>query len=644
MKLTKVKIVDFLSIKLAEVEFDFTCRILVGINESGKSNILKAVSLLDPSTPVNKACLREVLSTEAIPKESKIDFSFEFEDRDLIEILESVKQRVLDVSNEPIIDFDGKRKNLEDFVKSRKSVLYRVDILKETKTPLHYQLLKGTKILNNFKKVSPTCPTDYEVITKDGDKYILCDYKFINIDNFEAIDPTVILDIKDEIEINQLLGNIQTDYLERNLPKVIFWQYKDVNLLPSRINLDSFIGAPENCVPLARMFNLAGIPNEEIITEVNAVKALTPNRLSTFLKKIADKNTVYFRKVWREYPDVSFELRTDGPDIVAVIKDTENTFELNQRSDGFKRFITFLLFISTQSNINSFKNSILIVDEPEISLHPTGVRFLRDELLEIAKNNIVLYSTHSIFMIDEKEISRHYIVKKESEVTQLEVVEESNIQDEEVIYKSLGYSIFSNLKDWNLIFEGWRDKDLFIKASALANGVKKKIFKEFNNVGYCHSQGVKHIHNITPAFEAGNRKCLILSDADEIAKDKKSEYEGQKGYGFWYTYHDFGTMFSNIFTAEDFFTDQYFLEKLKEITTRNSYPEFLTTDFISRKGKIDSLRAWYGKNSITKEKGDEMMGELKTALLEDLTLKDIDQIYYEYLTSVSQELKKLKAI
>ena len=49
MKLNKVVIRDYRSIKLVTISFAPTCRVLVGVNEAGKSNILKALRLLDPT-------------------------------------------------------------------------------------------------------------------------------------------------------------------------------------------------------------------------------------------------------------------------------------------------------------------------------------------------------------------------------------------------------------------------------------------------------------------------------------------------------------------------------------------------------------------------------------------------------------------
>jgi hypothetical protein len=78
------------------------------------------------------------------------------------------------------------------------------------------------------------------------------------------------------------------------------------------------------------------------------------------------------------------------------------------------------------------------------------------ELIEVLKKNYVVYSTHSIFMIDSNKIDRHYIVKKADENTVLHEANKSNFQDEEVLFKALGFSSFELLKSCNLLFEGWK--------------------------------------------------------------------------------------------------------------------------------------------------------------------------------------------
>ena len=64
MELEKVILFNFRSIKYVSIDFNHKCRILVGINESGKTNILKALSLLSEEAPISKDDIREPLPNE----------------------------------------------------------------------------------------------------------------------------------------------------------------------------------------------------------------------------------------------------------------------------------------------------------------------------------------------------------------------------------------------------------------------------------------------------------------------------------------------------------------------------------------------------------------------------------------------------
>lgn len=91
MKIKQVNIKNFRSIENITIKFNERCRVLVGINESGKTNILKALSLLSPSfNPINED-LREALPDENPIKEAIIKFIFEFEDAEINQIFENIK-------------------------------------------------------------------------------------------------------------------------------------------------------------------------------------------------------------------------------------------------------------------------------------------------------------------------------------------------------------------------------------------------------------------------------------------------------------------------------------------------------------------------------------------------------------------------
>jgi predicted ATP-dependent endonuclease of OLD family len=112
-----------------------------------------------------------------------------------------------------------------------------------------------------------------------------------------------------------------------------------------------------------------------------------------------------------------------------------------------------LLNISAENSTNSLANKIIILDEPEVHLHPSGIKYLRDELFNISKNNIVFISTHSVYMIDKKNLSRHYKVSKEKSLTEIMQIPEDNPYMDEVIYEALGTSIYEIIEPNMLVFE-----------------------------------------------------------------------------------------------------------------------------------------------------------------------------------------------
>ena len=99
-------------------------------------------------------------------------------------------------------------------------------------------------------------------------------------------------------------------------------------------------------------------------------------------------------------------------------------YDFNQRSDGFKHFFSILLNLSAENKTGQLKNNIILLDEPELHLHPSGQKYLRDELLKIAENNLVIYATHSIYMVDKLNIDRHLSIKKQEGITKLSTIGE----------------------------------------------------------------------------------------------------------------------------------------------------------------------------------------------------------------------------
>jgi hypothetical protein len=634
MRLNRIEIKNYRSIKELDIKFDPKCRILVGINESGKTNILDALNLLDPEVATTPQDLREAGRDEPPITTAHVRFIFDLTKEEMAKVVEQRKRSVLAADyTAPIIEMAGSEYPLQELCESQPG-LYVADIVKSAKRFGVFGL-KTPKIVEGWKKVGPECPTDFKVQVTKTREVLLSSFTLVNSTQFPDIPSNFLVEATVD-DVQTPIATAIKKEVEANLLHVLFWNYDEKKLLPPRIDLEEFCGDPDTCLPLKRMFQLYG--TTDINAAVTAAKAGSANTLSNMLERVAIKTSRHFHNTWREYDGIQFSLTLDGQDVVAGIRDQSNRYALAQRSDGFKRFVTFLLLVSAEAATDSLKDTLLLIDEPEIGLHPTGARYLMNELIKISENNYVAFSTHSIFMIDSKLINRHLIVKKDDEITSATEASESNIQDEEVIYKSLGYSIFANLKPKNLVFEGWRDKKLFETALTRVPGDYEDV-KKLKGVGRCFVQGVKQMKLITPLLEAGDRMCLILSDADATARQKQAEYQRDRGYGLWKRYDELVPGATEI-SGEDFIKESAFKASLEELKTQFNIPGQLP-DLALPIGKVLALRQWLLRHGLNAETAAKAVESVKDQVFKDLKVSEINAGYYDYLLAVWSVVDKM---
>lgn len=635
MILRSVFIKNFRSIEEATIDFVPSCRVLVGINESGKSNVLKAQRLLDPGVSFDNSDIRQPLPSEGSISESYVQFTFALEESEIEEVYKNILPKMLIKDNSrAVLKTDSQDLNLKDTCQLKNEGIYKIDIKDQKRTPTHYTLSEEYTICGNWKK--PKEGTTFTVQPQNGDNQNISSFLLINTDDYQEIPAEELEDI-DTAYLNRIIGDEIKKIVEQKLPNVTFWEYNENNLLPPSVTIEAFTTNPDSCIPLKNMFLLAGISN--IGEEINKEKQTSPNAFRNLLRRVAKHTTTHFRNVWKEYKDIKFSLEPNGENIDCGIEE-ENIYNFSQRSDGFKRFVSFLLMISVKAKKGLLENTLLLVDEADSSLHPKGTRYLKDELIKISENNFVIYSTHSIFMIDRNNISRHYIVEKRKEKTYLISVDESNITDEEVIYNAIGASIFESLKPHNILFEGWKDKHLFQVAINTIPFAYRGIKKIFKDIGYCHAHGAKSIKNVTPMLELGQRECLILSDADDPAKQHQTEYKQNHGYGVWKRYDQINS--TNVITSEDFIKDTVIIKALKEELKKYPSIQINTEPQIqNNSGKLNIITVWLKQNSVSDINCKIITDQMKDNLFTNLKTSDIYNSYYEFLKILGEEIKRL---
>jgi len=634
MDLKYAEIKNFRSISYVKIEFNHNCRILVGINESGKSNILKALAHLSEDSIFIPDDLRQTHPEEDVITDAYIRFVFEFSNEDMQDICSIVNSNFIHPNNDPFIVTDAKKAKLtiDEYInKERRQKLYNVDLIKKSKSIVSWKLSKKYEVLPDFKKVATTCPDAFQIKNKDGSLVTLKKVKMVHDAFFDQIPPEYLLPATID-DLDALINDATKTYFTDLKPDAILWDYSEKNLLPAQIDLTQFMANPEICIPLKQMFLLAGI--QEIKKKLEDEKAISAHRLRNCLNRVAEVTTQHFRETWKEYKSISFDLSQNGNMIDASIKDEFNHYEFTSRSDGFKRFVTFLLMISVKVKIDHLTDTLILIDEPDICLHPSGARYLRDELINISNKNYVVYSTHSIFMIDKEAIERHIIIKKSNEQTSVENVNTTNILDEEVLYNALGYSIFESLKAKNIIFEGWKDKKLFQVALSKLPKEFKSLKVKYDSVGLCHAKGVKDVQNITPLLELANRKCIIISDNDKAAIEKQREFDKSKGYGKWFKYKDIDPDIEAI-TGEDFISTTYIFECIGKF--KDDFKELIAFkgQQISTVGKLSSIHRECKEIGMAEDKIKEFIDKLKNRIFDDLTPASVVSDYYQMINKLA---------
>ncbi|UWU20159.1 ATP-binding protein [Rhizobium sp. CB3060] len=105
--------------------------------------------------------------------------------------------------------------------------------------------------------------------------------------------------------------------------------------------------------------------------------------------------------------------RNDIPFVSFGISDGHSVFSVHERSLGFRWFFSYLLF--TQFRSKSGKKTIFLFDEPAANLHAKAQMQLMDSIARIVKGgNKVIYSTHSPHMINPSWLSDAVIIENQA--------------------------------------------------------------------------------------------------------------------------------------------------------------------------------------------------------------------------------------
>jgi len=245
------------------------------------------------------------------------------------------------------------------------------------------------------------------------------------------------------------------------------------------------------------------------------------------LQSASTKLTKDFREWWKQ-GGYRFRLAADGNHLKIWVSDSvrPEDVELEGRSTGLQWFLSFFLVFLSEAN-HSHNGCILLLDEPGLTLHPLAQRDLAAFFENLAQQNQILFSTHSPFLIEAEKLDRVRAVYVDdlgytAVSSDLRASASSNVKAKSIFaaHAALGLSVSDVLLIGcqPVIVEGISDqfyltaiKNLLVQAGDIKSS-KELIFIPSGGV-----RGIRTIASIVSSKE--NDLPFVVLDSDQRGRD-----------------------------------------------------------------------------------------------------------------------------
>ncbi|HMQ31818.1 MAG TPA: AAA family ATPase [Chloroflexaceae bacterium] len=164
--------------------------------------------------------------------------------------------------------------------------------------------------------------------------------------------------------------------------------------------------SPEEILELGQDFLDHSHPARQPTDAEIAVIAEKKRERSILLQSAGSTLTDRFREWWKQ-GDYRFRFEADGDHFRIWVADDRRPeeIELESRSTGLQWFLSFYLVFLVESE-EAHRDAILLLDEPGLSLHPLAQRNLSAFFDGLSQTNQIIYTTHSPFLVDADRLDR----------------------------------------------------------------------------------------------------------------------------------------------------------------------------------------------------------------------------------------------
>lgn len=452
MKLIKFRVTNFRSVEDSGWIDADDVTVLIGTNESGKTNIILPLWKLNPAkegaiVPTSdypRKLYNQFRNQD--PKPIFIDALFNIEDDLAVEL--SLKTGMsIDVMHEVVVSrrLDGKYEvdfpsatpprsiqkermvalldNAEIEITSTSTLkseedlkqLLIMSIQAAKKSVLSVEEVDSDQI-NLIKTILSSVKTDNA--PKSGE----IAPRFAQVyDQIESLSDEISKphprDVKEAIElvINNLpkfvyystYGNLDSEiYLPHviaNLKRVDLGIREEAKARTLKVLFEFVRLLPQEILELGRDFKETNRqPNDQEIAAITEKK----KQRSILLQSASTMLTKEFRDWWKQ-GEYRFRFEADGDHFRIWVSDDKRPeeIELEGRSTGLQWFLSFYLVFLVE-RADAHEDAILLLDEPGLSLHPLAQQDLSQFFDSLAIDNQIIYTCHSPFLVEADRLDR----------------------------------------------------------------------------------------------------------------------------------------------------------------------------------------------------------------------------------------------
>ena len=631
MKLREIKIQGYKSIdklnlpvrKYGKDDNKSYTTILIGKNETGKSNVLDAMA-----TPKcqGEVSFGKIQNQQKGPNRVSIFFDFSIEDTD--DYRSAIKQAI--TMPDELADEINITKITKEIYLQSNLVKYDIDY--------DYEMSEITANKYSFiETAAESVPPYISIQEKDNIIKLSSD-----LTDEEKASHTQLTSAK----LKDIIKSALRDFVSTIDVPVDHWSYQEKYLIEGKVNLKTFADDPNVNVPLKNMFYLAGCKDQsEIKSKIDEIEK-ADNKRKRLMKKISSETTRYLNDKWKEHEiDIEVEIESSTLELSVAVKDkcdTDSYYDMADRSQGFKQFVSLLLSLSIGSTSGDIENHLILIDEPEVHLHPSGVRWMLKELIEIGKHNYLFISTHSNFMLDKNTRERHYLLtKNKAGLTEAHhITSNEDINDDEILQSAFGINVITDfLTPYTLLVEGATDKKLLQKALKQVKSDNDVLITNGTGANIVAVSSYLLLNNITP---------MVIVDDDRDGKEYKKKIikMGDDFKSKTFTIRDLNGNITVDGTIEDTLPIEFVESKTKEVLNMHSLNNDITLNdtepfcyqIIKHYTNITSGDTATSKKD-KKSKLDIIMTDIKTKIAE-YDQRSITQTTTPRLYALSEEILK----